>query len=721
MTVTAEERRQLLERYGRWFGEQRFAVAFTSTIEGEAAKKVTTNGWDKTQPLADGDFGASFVSGRGETRNPAIVLRPSNLIVLECDTEDDLLRIEALGLPATVTVRSSEPYKRHFYYRPDPQLDRIPYVAFRFESGKLTADSGRYFLAPPSIHPSGAVYAFLPGLGPDDVPIATLDEETYHQLAHSAAAETSEHRAHIHEDPAAKIRAGARNDTIFRAACAMRRWTANRGVIVQAMLAYNDAMCDPPLTRDRVEMQVDGAMKMRGGQDLQRELDRPPPPEEPWFPPDDEPHDLHVHFHAAPAEQAQRPASESVRRMDGATFVFAHAAEVPALWGADEEVLLAEGESLIIVGPDGVGKTTLVQQLLLSRIGVRGDLLGLPVTPAAGSVVYLAMDRPRQAQRSLRRMVDEDAADTLRERLAVWKGPLPINVLDRPAALADWISSEFPHASDVFVDSLKDLAPKLSDDEVGSRVNMARQELLARGIQVVELHHQRKEQRSEGKPKTLADVYGSRWITAGAGSVLLLWGEPGDLVVELIHLKQPAEPFGPCRVRHDHTAGTTNVFEAADLGAALEQTPSGMLVTDAAKVLYETSATPSADQREKARRRLEKLVAKGIAHRSDDPDGTARYYPRAKSSVTPRDPQRDPLTQDHTHHTNLGNKPHANHTHGHDPTQEASPPPYRGGVEKNVTPNVTPQDDPDEPIDEETSYLLEKYVTHHNPADDLPL
>ncbi|MBA2708037.1 MAG: bifunctional DNA primase/polymerase, partial [Gemmatimonadaceae bacterium] len=179
MTVTDTSRHELLESYGRWYGEERFAVAFTAALEGEDAKRVITPGWDQTAQLATPDYAAGLIANRGKTRNVAIVLRPSNLVVLECDTEDDLLKIESLGLPVTITVRSSLPYKRHFYFRPPETLARIPHVAFRFESGKLTADTGRYFLAPPSIHPSGAIYAFLPERGPRDVDIAELPEAVY--------------------------------------------------------------------------------------------------------------------------------------------------------------------------------------------------------------------------------------------------------------------------------------------------------------------------------------------------------------------------------------------------------------------------------------------------------------------------------------------------------------------------------------------------------------
>ena len=62
-------------------------------------------------------------------------------------------------------------------------------------------------------------------------------------------------------------------------------------------------------------------------------------------------------------------------------------------------MLLADGEALIIAGPQGLGKTTLAQQLLLGRAGFceYATLLGFPIQPGQGTALYLAMDRPRRA------------------------------------------------------------------------------------------------------------------------------------------------------------------------------------------------------------------------------------------------------------------------------------------------------------------------------------
>jgi hypothetical protein len=260
-------REALLERYGRCYGAGRFAVAFTQSTTGDPqAKRCITTGWETTLPLANADHGAGLITNRGRARNPVIVLRPSRLIGLECDSPEDLARIEALALPATATVRSSEPYKRHFYFRPAPELESLPFVAFRFEHGKVTADSSRYFVAPPGLHPSGRMYAFLPGLALDEIGLATLPADVYRELVTKARGSDAHTRTQLHEDPHAKVTLGRRRDMLFRYACALRRWTADRDEILQAALTWNERHCDPPVEPFQVAVQVDGAMKKPGGQ-----------------------------------------------------------------------------------------------------------------------------------------------------------------------------------------------------------------------------------------------------------------------------------------------------------------------------------------------------------------------------------------------------------------------------------------------------------------------
>jgi KaiC/GvpD/RAD55 family RecA-like ATPase len=324
------------------------------------------------------------------------------------------------------------------------------------------------------------------------------------------------------------------------------------------------------------------------------------------------------------AEPPTNPPS-TARLVDGEQFIFCEPDEIPALWGSGDRVAWVAGEPLMIVGPEGVGKTTIAQQLVRYLIGLKdGDFLGMPVAPSERRVLYIAADRSRQAARSFKRMSSDADRAILRDRLAVWKGPLPFDITESPKQLATFTAEH--GANTLVIDSLKDVALDLSKDETGTRVNLAFQETIAAGIELAALHHQRKEQQGGGKPRRLADVYGSRWLTAGCGSVVCLWGEPGDLVVELTHLKQPAEDIGPFKIVHDHAHGVSTLYETDSIDALVAGSKTGVTVTDAAGLWFGTDK-PEANQREKARRKLEGLITRKLAYCAKDLDGTSRYFP----------------------------------------------------------------------------------------------
>jgi replicative DNA helicase len=298
------------------------------------------------------------------------------------------------------------------------------------------------------------------------------------------------------------------------------------------------------------------------------------------------------------------------RLTNGAAFIYDMPDKVAAVWGDGDDVLWAAGEALMICGPQGVGKTTIGGQIVMARLGLTTEVLGWPVTPGSRRLLYLAMDRPQQAARSLGRIVRPEWRDVLQERLVVWQGPPPADFAAEPTLLMEMCRAA--DADTVVIDSVKDAAIGLSKDEVGAGYNRARQTAIAAGVEVLELHHQRKTGDGGGKPNSLSDVYGSTWIPSGAGSVLLLWGQAGDPVVELLHVKQPRNDVGPLTVIHDHDSGRSSIDTGditRDLIYIASREPSGLTVQRAANALF---GQAESNDVEKARRKLDGLVRKGL-------------------------------------------------------------------------------------------------------------
>lgn len=361
-----------------------------------------------------------------------------------------------------------------------------------------------------------------------------------------------------------------------------------------------------------------------------------------------------------------------LRLVGGEHFIFGQADELASVWGEDDRVLWPAGEALWIVAPAGVGKTTLAQQIVLRRLGVPlGPLLGLGLEPDDRRVLYVAADRPRQIARSFRRMVDPAQASYL-DALLVHHGPLPFMLDARPDALAQAVVDG--NVGTVVIDSLKDCCGNLADSDVGSKVNRALQLVVAAGIEVVVLHHQRKAQADNKKPRTLSDVFGSAWLTAGAGSVALLWGDPGDIVVEFSHLKQPLADVGPLTLRHDHDRGVTTLLDQIDL-LELCCERNGTTARDAAVLVY-GKPSPERNDVEKIRRRLDQLVkAKKAEKIQPDTPGAAVVYwsVRDAHATSVRGSREGSRT------------PHEANTNGVTQLHDAHQSPLKGDVGQNVT------------------------------------
>lgn len=325
---------------------------------------------------------------------------------------------------------------------------------------------------------------------------------------------------------------------------------------------------------------------------------------------------------AAGALTRHHVAGDARRALDGAEWLAAQPEGCPCVWGEYDRVLWAEGEPLMIYGPDGVGKTSLAQQIVLALCGIRLEpLLGLPIPKSDRPVLYLACDRPKQARRSFFRMVPREMHELLKGRLLVWEGPLPFQIPTQTKALLDF--ALLHEAGYVVIDSLKDVAVDLTKPETALRVNQAFQWCSASGVELLVLHHPRKDPAgTPSKAKTLEDVYGDRNFVAGMGSVVALYGKGGDPIVDLAHLKQPAGEVGPYKVLHDHDTGTSVLYESKTLGDILVDAGRPLLVAEVAARFYGVP-DPERNHMEKVRRELRKLVSENQAVEMKGDEGLA--------------------------------------------------------------------------------------------------
>jgi hypothetical protein len=81
------------------------------------------------------------------------------------------------------------------------------------------------------------------------------------------------------------------------------------------------------------------------------------------------------------------------------------------------------------------------------------------VTRSDRSILYLAMEWPRQAARSLRRMIAESDRHHLNGQLVVWRGPLLVDPTRNKDQFADFAEEICPNVGTIIADSVKDFAP----------------------------------------------------------------------------------------------------------------------------------------------------------------------------------------------------------------------------------------------------------------------
>jgi hypothetical protein len=136
----------------------------------------------------------------------------------------------------------------HVYFRA-PATPQIRNSAGKLGHGIDIRGHGGNVVLPPSLHISGRRYAWRPGHGPDETPLAPLPGWilTTIEQEKKAASKTA-----WRELAGNDIAEGARNDSLARFAGYLLRRFVEPHVVLELLLAWNTTHCKPPLSCDEV-------------------------------------------------------------------------------------------------------------------------------------------------------------------------------------------------------------------------------------------------------------------------------------------------------------------------------------------------------------------------------------------------------------------------------------------------------------------------------------
>jgi putative DNA primase/helicase len=169
------------------------------------------------------------------------------LIVLDIDPAHGGMRwwdAHRAQAPPTPTIYTGQG-GYHLLWRVPRDLE-IRNSAGRIARGVDVRGDGGYIVVPPSIHPNGRAYRWIPGRSLWDLPRAPLAPELIALLRARPLA-----RSWAPVVPA-QIPAGTRNTTLCSLAGTMRRRNMSLAAITAALLIENRTRCAPPLAEEEV-------------------------------------------------------------------------------------------------------------------------------------------------------------------------------------------------------------------------------------------------------------------------------------------------------------------------------------------------------------------------------------------------------------------------------------------------------------------------------------
>lgn len=196
--------------------------------------------------------------------------RRSNIWVLDLDEKPGQSGTESLynimgeheEIPSTISVVTGSG-GRHIYfaYPKDADIGNRTNLFGKEYPGVDVRGDGGYVVAPPSIHASGRRYEYeVDRSFGDHIKIKRAPAWLIEKIKANKTNIDGDFRVATY---GAKIAAGSRNDTLFRAGAALRNFfgVSERGM-VNLLLALNEDLCETPLPRDEVITLAKSAMKL---------------------------------------------------------------------------------------------------------------------------------------------------------------------------------------------------------------------------------------------------------------------------------------------------------------------------------------------------------------------------------------------------------------------------------------------------------------------------
>jgi hypothetical protein len=190
------------------------------------------------------------------TLNVGMALGPvSGLVRVDLDSteaEERLSELSADSLPITLEFRRGSDSRGLLYAIPEGVTLRT--TVEPFVSGELRFQAiGAQTVLPPSRHASGDLYEWVPGRGPGEIePVLMPDWMVDLLRVDKAPKQARSSRCAPSVTDGQRFAEGSRNSTLTSLAGTMRRRSMTREAIEAALLAENEARCDPPLEEDEV-------------------------------------------------------------------------------------------------------------------------------------------------------------------------------------------------------------------------------------------------------------------------------------------------------------------------------------------------------------------------------------------------------------------------------------------------------------------------------------